>query len=908
MRIAIWLIGIYCCWNTLLFGQFAEAPPIRHFSPDVYRAGNQNWAIGQTADRQIWVANSGGLLSFQGTDWAILALPHNQPVRSLAVCAENRLFVGGFAEFGYWERTASSGKLRYRSLSRNLVEDDEEFWHILQVDSTVYFQSFAQLYAYQGDSVRQIPTPGNILFARPGLGGLLIPVINHGLYTYRPEQGFKLLPGTESVGNAEVRGILRTQDGGLLIATERSGLLLWKDGRLRAWDFPAASEIRQHTINQIHRLRNGDLAVGTILGGLYLLSPTGELRLHLNQANGLNDNTILSIFEDADGNVWLGLDRGIDLLVLSHPLRFGGRELGSVYAAVLADGYLYVGTNRGLFRRSYTSGTSSFELVEGSQGQVWSLYEANGVVLCGHNLGTYTVEGDTLRPISEETGGGAILPIPGRPNYLLQATYTGIVRLAFSEERGWQFDHRYSEIFAPIRQLEWSPDGHLIAIHENRGLYSARLSQDLASLGEVTRLDTLQPLSSPFALSVARCDSHLLLQTPRQSYLLDGAKLTAVDRWLDRSLLSGSRLTCLDNGDLIQHRVDQIVYQGAVERAFSVRPASSFPRFFLLTDDTVLFGLDQGYALLQPSNLDASSPVPSARITRLDVIDRAGTLDTTIFDDGGLRLQATQNRLHFWFTESNFEYPPQFSYQLVGFDERWSAPSTRNYVRFQGLPPGTYRLELRAPDGGIADSFQFVLAPPWYQSTWATLLYGCLGLILFYLLHRFHRHRLQRQRRQLEQEQARQLQEERIQLRNEQLQAANLRKSKELANTTFSLVRKNEILQELKQELVQVNGEEASRLRNLIDKHLRSSEEETVFDEHFTEVHEDFFRRLKRTFPNLSPGDLRLAAYLKMNLSSKEIAPLLRISLRGVENKRYRLRKKMNLPADEPLQDFLLKF
>ena len=61
-------------------------------------------------------------------------------------------------------------------------------------------------------------------------------------------------------------------------------------------------------------------------------------------------------------------------------------------------------------------------------------------------------------------------------------------------------------------------------------------------------------------------------------------------------------------------------------------------------------------------------------------------------------------------------------------------------------------------------------------------------------------------------------------------------------------------------------------------------------------------------FPELTPGDLRLAAYLKMNLSSKEIAPLLNISVRGVENKRYRLRKKLGLAEEANLAEFILSF
>ncbi len=103
-------------------------------------------------------------------------------------------------------------------------------------------------------------------------------------------------------------------------------------------------------------------------------------------------------------------------------------------------------------------------------------------------------------------------------------------------------------------------------------------------------------------------------------------------------------------------------------------------------------------------------------------------------------------------------------------------------------------------------------------------------------------------------------------------------------------------------------GTQVQQLHRLVERELSSENDWEVFEENFNSVHEAFLRKMKHSFPELTPGDLRLAAYLKMNLSTKEIAPLLGISIRGVENKRYRLRQKMNLPNDENLVEFLLEF
>lgn len=139
-------------------------------------------------------------------------------------------------------------------------------------------------------------------------------------------------------------------------------------------------------------------------------------------------------------------------------------------------------------------------------------------------------------------------------------------------------------------------------------------------------------------------------------------------------------------------------------------------------------------------------------------------------------------------------------------------------------------------------------------------------------------------------------------------------KSQELANSTMSIIKKNEFLLELK-EIIKNQKEDLGtrfpekhylRLIKKIDNNISSMDDWNVFEIHFEKAHEKFLHKLMDRFPRLSHSDLRLCAYLRMNLTSKEIAPLLRISFRGVENHRYKLRKKLNLKTEENLTDFIL--
>ncbi|QEC73562.1 hypothetical protein FSB73_19730 [Arachidicoccus ginsenosidivorans] len=99
------------------------------------------------------------------------------------------------------------------------------------------------------------------------------------------------------------------------------------------------------------------------------------------------------------------------------------------------------------------------------------------------------------------------------------------------------------------------------------------------------------------------------------------------------------------------------------------------------------------------------------------------------------------------------------------------------------------------------------------------------------------------------------------------------------------------------------------KISKVLEKNAKDEENEWhLFDNGFNKVHEDFFDRLIKAYPELTAQDLRLAAYLRMNLTTKEIAPLLNISTRGVEIKRYRLRKKIHLDEHENLNDYMIRF
>ena len=286
----------------------------------------------------------------------------------------------------------------------------------------------------------------------------------------------------------------------------------------------------------------------------------------------------------------------------------------------------------------------------------------------------------------------------------------------------------------------------------------------------------------------------------------------------------------------------------------------------------------------------------------------------------------SRNNLLFDFQYPNFskEYCHLW-YQLEGYDKHWREVTNDFKVNYQNLPSGHYQLKVKMLNelGETLShyTFPFSVTTPWYRSVWAYILYlaGFIGagalvtaLYLRYKMKKkersYLRERLRRQRLLEAREQ------EVTKLQNQMLMAQLDYKSKSLAEATMMNITRNEFLTNLITELeTLLNNQKVSKAKsNLILQHIREniSQEDQwqVFQENFDLIHKDFFKKLKELYPQLTPTDLRMAVLIRLNYTSKEIAEMQNISLRGVETARYRLRKKLQLTEEDNLYDFFAQF
>jgi len=332
-------------------------------------------------------------------------------------------------------------------------------------------------------------------------------------------------------------------------------------------------------------------------------------------------------------------------------------------------------------------------------------------------------------------------------------------------------------------------------------------------------------------------------------------------------------------------------------------------------------------------------------------------------------LPFAQNSLKFYFTSNSYDDPlnHQFSYRLEGFNnDKWTDWSTINFKEYTNLDPGNYKLHVKSLSiegtTGKESSVSFRILPPWYRTSWAYAVYIIFAATTGVLISVEVKKRFNRQRKRLELEKAKELWEKQkeweadelkrekaimeleqeklymesvtlrqkallleqekeqerkiVEMQKEKLEAEILYKNNELSSLTLHITQKNELLakiryqsKKLKQDISnQESSETLQHIEQLIQKGLSTSKEWEKFTEHFNFIHNGFLQRLKQQYPDLKSNSLKLCAYLKMRLSSKQIAVLMNTAPASVMTARYRLRIKFNLEKDQSLEDYLNNF
>jgi len=913
-----------------------DLPPIVSYNSNTYGAGNQSWMISEDKKQFIYFANNEGLLEFNGSNWTLYPSPNETIIRSVKVI-DDKIFTGCYMEFGYWKRQ-SNGVLKYTSLSdkiKNKLNEDEHFWNIINLDHWVLFQSFNRIYIYNlKDNTFQFTDVKPYIFK--------CYIVNNSIYYQSIGEGlFEIINGKsvlvcndERIKNNRIVEVFKHHEG-LLIQTELAGAFKMIDRMLTPFYFESDNEIKVNSIFCAQKLSNGGYALGTISNGIFILDKNGKIVYHITQNTGLSNNTVLSMSEDEDNNLWLGLDNGINCINLQSPIKSFKDDqgyLGTVYASIKFNNRIYLGTNQGLFYKNATS-NDKFTFVNGTKGQVWKLFLHDNQLFCGHNLGTFLVNNTGASLIYRGSGTWMFNSVPNKENLIIQGNYNGLSLLE-KKNGQWVFRNKIEDFDISSRYFEITTKYDIYVGHEYKGIIKVLPNKDF------TKIEKFSILKSPTKckhFSIVKYNGSIFFAGKQGIFKLNNSsgkfeKDNNLSSILKNDEYISGKLTVDKSNKMWFFTRNYIYYftSGNFDSELKIHrlpiPFSitnsmlSFENITQISDNEYLVGKTDGYFII---NL-ADFVVKSHRIILTNVsVNEFSKSPVDLSMTGEGELNSDENNMVFNYTVPQYNrfIDVKYQFMLEGLHEQWSEWSAKSSINFKNLAPGDYTFKVRAkiansPPENIA-VYKFTIKKPWYATNFALIVYFLLFIVIAYYINKGYHIYYHKQKEKLIEENnllleiaALENEQQLMKLRNEQLSQDVDTKNRELAVSTMSLIKKNELLGIIKEDLKKSSDENSGRniksVITTINKNITEDDSWNVFKEAFDNVDKDFLKRIKVKHPTLSPSDLKLCAYLRLNLTSKEIAPMLNISIRSMEIKRHRLRKKLNLMHNDGLVDYIL--
>nr|WP_121271342.1 two-component regulator propeller domain-containing protein [Pedobacter schmidteae] len=941
-------------------------PEINNYSSLTYKGGSQNWDIGQDKNGTMYFANNDGLLSYNGRYWDLYQLPNKTIIRSLLLDKDGRIYVGAQDELGYFFPD-ENGRLKYHSLLQLIPSAHRKFadvWNIVIDKNDVYFRSNSKILQYDHRRIRiydkpRVETQWTILQAANGQ----VFAQDNFAALYQIKNGMlKMISSQAELKSSPITAIVNYQADTVLIGTLKNGLYLLSGSNLIQMKTAADAFFVKNRINKVLKLKDGTFLVATASGGCVIINKNGALLQHFDNTDGLQDSQVRSIFQDDSGSLWLGLDDGIDFIACNSALKYirpDRRKQTSGYATQILNHQLFIGTSDRLYSAplapaltDFSYAKSTFKEIQHIQGQIWNLDAINNKLLVGHEEGTYVLEGDIPVPLFQALGTWTFVPLSANKTAteIVAGTYTGLHLMRYDKQK-FSNAGKIKGGNESLRFVLYDPESNTIwASHPYRGVYRFKLSADHKKIEKLWLFNEKNGFPSPLDNFVVKLKGKIVVATKNGIYEFDenrqyfspsktlGPILGKVNfQYLKEDpdgniwFVTNKKIGVVDFHRKQGNRPYAIVYFPELTAKMVVKFENIYPYdkqniFVASTSGIIHINYLKYLKNIKPLKVHLTQVKISGNTDSIifgGYFVKNGKITDVQYAKDKVSLPYAHNSLHFEYASTLFEQRDniEFSYQLYGFDKEWSLWGSKCEKDYTNLPQGeyTFKVKVRNNLGNelLAAPYTFVIRPPWYQTPWFYFLYFLLFCFGIYLLIQWQKRKYRKEQHflntvhQLELEQNEKII---VNLRNEKLETKVHFQNKELASTTMHLMQRGKLLATIKDELLLIKKEdtegvyreELRKVLRLIHDSEKSDADWDQFAERFDHVNSNFLKILKEKVPSLTPTDLKLCAYLKMNLSSKEIAQLMSITIRGVEVNRYRLRKKLNVSSETNLFDHLI--
>jgi hypothetical protein len=295
-------------------------------------------------------------------------------------------------------------------------------------------------------------------------------------------------------------------------------------------------------------------------------------------------------------------------------------------------------------------GNEKFRLIEGSQGQVWEIQLIDNQLIIGHNDGTFVINNGTAQKISDVTGGWCLQRIPGRPDALIQGTYSGLVVFKKNRNGLWQFGHRVEGFNEPLKKIAFDDAGDLWGSHPNKGLFRLHLSDDLTRITALKSFSKSDGLTTDFQLDLVALNGQLVVNTrPVPLHINTNPKISELFQKYP-SEFSGKKILSGNENEYFTVDSSGInLTMGESSISYPITLVPSYECIVPLAAHTYLFCLENGFALLDKRQITPISgkTIPAVVIRRIETGDGGSFLPIADYHFGW-----QQNSLKFHFSIS----------------------------------------------------------------------------------------------------------------------------------------------------------------------------------------------------------------------------------------------------------------
>lgn len=769
----------------------------------------QNWDITEDMYGRMLIANTSGILVFDGTYWDIVEGSQNKDMMDLARDASGVVYVGGNKEMGFITYN-SKGKNVYQSLMELLPKeylDIEEIDEIQTINDQVFFKSPQYLFHYQ-DSLFTI---NEIESDNPSMW-----VLDDKLYMQREKNEIVVFDDGQlkkflSYPSEDIptfKAILKNRNDELIYVSKKSGFYKIIDSRLIPFETEVSRKIQNLDILYVSQIGPGSIVLATKGAGLIFTDLNGKLIKQINISNGLTSNICYSLYIDKNDGIWTGQDNGFSRVEYPSPLTVYNHKNGleGIVLSVLADDdILYAATIKGLFFKSQHD-ESPFKL-KPSITEAWDVQKINGTIFAASKSGIVRIN-----------GGKPSLIVPEEARVIHPSSRNDVIWIGLAQGVGsiqlidgkWIWKGKIEGIDHEVRTIAQENDSTIWFSFEQ--VSRVKFNKHLDNVSELITFDETFGLTEDlWMIESYNINDRIVFGTPLGLYNYNNiqnkfvpdstfglqfanqgreAFALATDRsnnlWLTSQKRNG-KLSIKDNGS---YAWDTLSLSRIKDTDVWKIVADDKGKIWLCSTDG-LYCFDQN---IEKDLFQKYNALISKILINRDSVIGYNRSAVELYNTGIIKyteIEHAENDIRFFYSATSYyaDQKLKYSYWLEGYDKSWSDWTTESLKEFTNLPPGEYIFHVKASNLYNLESeaalYAFEVLPPWYQAWWSYLIFGILFLSGVYVIDRFQRRRLYKRQQEKIRIQQKELEKEKTMTRK----LKNLDKLKDefLANTSHEL-------------------------------------------------------------------------------------------------------------------------